>query len=93
MISPSQILGIKTNLGDIGLGGAPEIEAETKKITSSFRNDSENAVKTSKSLLGTDCDSDDIPIMCKFEIKFKTPRKAKDNPKFKMDLLKSDNKN
>ncbi|GFN80446.1 craniofacial development protein 2-like protein [Plakobranchus ocellatus] len=51
-----------------------------------------NAVKTSKSLSGADCDSDHIPLMCKFEIKLKKLRKAKANPKFQMDLLKSDEK-
>ncbi|GFN75667.1 craniofacial development protein 2-like protein [Plakobranchus ocellatus] len=41
-----------------------------------------NAVKTSKSLPGADCDSDQIPVMCKFLIKLKKLRKAKANPKF-----------
>ncbi|GFO02412.1 hypothetical protein PoB_002891700 [Plakobranchus ocellatus] len=41
MTLPSQILGIKTTLGDSGLGKSPGIEVETKEITSSFRNDSE----------------------------------------------------
>ncbi|GFO48728.1 craniofacial development protein 2-like protein [Plakobranchus ocellatus] len=51
-----------------------------------------NAVKTSKSLPRADCDSDHIPVTCKFEIKLKKLRKAKANPKFQMDLLKSDEK-
>ncbi|GFO40606.1 craniofacial development protein 2-like protein [Plakobranchus ocellatus] len=51
-----------------------------------------NAVKTSKSLLGADCDSDHIPVMRKFQIKLKKLRKANANPKFRMDLLKSDEK-
>ncbi|GFN80434.1 craniofacial development protein 2 [Plakobranchus ocellatus] len=41
-----------------------------------------NAVKTSKSLPGADCDSDHIPVMCKFQIILKKLRKTKDNPKF-----------
>ncbi|GFO01751.1 gametocyte-specific factor 1 [Plakobranchus ocellatus] len=44
-----------------------------------------NAVKTSKSLPGADCDSNDIPLMCKL-------RMAKANLKFQTDLLKSDEK-
>ncbi|GFN98261.1 craniofacial development protein 2-like protein [Plakobranchus ocellatus] len=51
-----------------------------------------NAIKTSKSPPGADCDSDHIPVMCKFQIKLKKLRKAKTNPKFQMDLLKSDEK-
>ncbi|GFN73706.1 craniofacial development protein 2 [Plakobranchus ocellatus] len=51
-----------------------------------------NAVKTSTSLQGADCDSDHIPVMCKFQIKLKKLRKAKANPKFHFDLLKSDEK-
>ncbi|GFO01646.1 craniofacial development protein 2-like protein [Plakobranchus ocellatus] len=51
-----------------------------------------NAVKTSKSLPGADCDSDHIPVMCKFKIKLKKLRKAKANLKFHMDLLKFDKK-
>ncbi|GFN89868.1 craniofacial development protein 2-like protein [Plakobranchus ocellatus] len=51
-----------------------------------------NAVKTSKSLPGADYDSDHIPVMCKFQIILKKLRKAKANPKFPMDLLKSDEK-
>ncbi|GFO16576.1 craniofacial development protein 2-like [Plakobranchus ocellatus] len=50
------------------------------------------AVKTSKSLSGADCDSDHIPVMCKFQIVLEKLRKAKANPKFQMDLLKSDEK-
>ncbi|GFO16045.1 craniofacial development protein 2-like protein [Plakobranchus ocellatus] len=49
-----------------------------------------NAVKTSKSLPGPDCDSDHIPVMCKLQIILKKLRKANANPKFQMDLLKSD---
>ncbi|GFO43223.1 craniofacial development protein 2-like protein [Plakobranchus ocellatus] len=49
-------------------------------------------VKTSKSLPGADCDSDNIPVMCKFQIKLKKLRKANANPKFQMDLLESDEK-
>ncbi|GFN85787.1 craniofacial development protein 2-like protein [Plakobranchus ocellatus] len=49
-----------------------------------------NAVKTSKSLPGADCDH--IPVMCKFQIIFQKLRKAKANPKFQMDFLKSDEK-
>ncbi|GFO30555.1 craniofacial development protein 2-like protein [Plakobranchus ocellatus] len=48
-----------------------------------------NAVKTSKSLPGADCDSNHIPIMCKFQIILEKLRKSKANPKFQMDLLKS----
>ncbi|GFO49382.1 craniofacial development protein 2-like [Plakobranchus ocellatus] len=81
----------KTILGDSGLGRAPEIEVETKKITASFRR-FRNAVKTSKSLPGADCDSDHIPVMCKIQIILKKLRKAKTNPKFQMELLKSDEK-
>ncbi|GFO33719.1 craniofacial development protein 2-like [Plakobranchus ocellatus] len=44
-------------LGDSGLGRAPEIEVETKKITSSFRKDSET-LSTHRS---TCPDSDHIP--------------------------------
>ncbi|GFO36477.1 craniofacial development protein 2-like [Plakobranchus ocellatus] len=51
-----------------------------------------NTIKTSKSLPGADCDSDHIPVMCKFQIKLKKLRKAKSNPKFQMDLLKADEK-
>ncbi|GFN85033.1 craniofacial development protein 2-like protein [Plakobranchus ocellatus] len=50
------------------------------------------AVKTSKPQPGADCDSDHIPIMCKFQISLKKLRKAKANPKFQMNLLKSDEK-
>ena len=49
-----------------------------------------NAVKTSKSLPGADCDSDHIPVMCKFELKLKRVKKTKAHPKFQMDLLRSD---
>ncbi|GFO18939.1 craniofacial development protein 2-like [Plakobranchus ocellatus] len=49
MILPSQIFGIKTILGDSGLGRAPVTEVETKQIIFSLRNYSRNAVKTSKS--------------------------------------------
>ncbi|GFN78328.1 hypothetical protein PoB_000483400 [Plakobranchus ocellatus] len=41
----TQILGIKTTLGDSGLVRAPEIEEETKYITSSFRNNSKTPSK------------------------------------------------
>ncbi|GFO26329.1 craniofacial development protein 2-like protein [Plakobranchus ocellatus] len=51
-----------------------------------------NVVKTSKSLPGADCDSDHIPVMCKFQIKLKKLKKANANPKFQMDVLKSDEK-
>ncbi|GFO24830.1 craniofacial development protein 2-like protein [Plakobranchus ocellatus] len=51
-----------------------------------------NTIKTWKSLPGSDCDLDHIPVMCKFQIKLKKIRKAKANPKFHMDLLKSDEK-
>ncbi|GFO26857.1 craniofacial development protein 2-like protein [Plakobranchus ocellatus] len=51
-----------------------------------------NAVKTSKSLPGADCDSNHIPLMCKFQITLKKLRKVKANAKFQMDLLKSDEK-
>lgn len=51
-----------------------------------------NAVKTSKSLPGADCDSDHVPVMCKLEVKLKRVKKAKANPKFQMHLLKSDEK-
>ncbi|GFO24907.1 craniofacial development protein 2-like protein [Plakobranchus ocellatus] len=51
-----------------------------------------NAVKTSKSPPGADCDSDHIPVLCKFQIKLKKLRKAKAIPKCQMDLLKSDEK-
>ncbi|GFN81032.1 craniofacial development protein 2-like protein [Plakobranchus ocellatus] len=51
-----------------------------------------NAVKTSKSLPVADCDSDHIPVMCKFQIILKKLRKANANSKFQMDLLKSDEK-
>ncbi|GFO36830.1 craniofacial development protein 2-like protein [Plakobranchus ocellatus] len=47
------------------------------------------AVKTSKSLPGADCDSDHIPVMCTFQTKLKKLRKAKANPTFQIDLLKS----
>ncbi|GFO33492.1 craniofacial development protein 2-like [Plakobranchus ocellatus] len=51
-----------------------------------------NAVKTSKSLPGADCDSDHIPVMFKFQIILKKLRKANANSKFQMALLKSDDK-
>ncbi|GFO17936.1 RNA-directed DNA polymerase from mobile element jockey [Plakobranchus ocellatus] len=51
-----------------------------------------NAVKTSMLLPGANCDSDHIPLMCKFQIIPKKLRKAKANPKFPMHLLKSDEK-
>ncbi|GFO06922.1 craniofacial development protein 2-like protein [Plakobranchus ocellatus] len=51
-----------------------------------------NAVKTSKSLAGANCDSGHIIVMCKFQIILKKLRKANANPKFQMDLLKSDEK-
>ncbi|GFN74731.1 craniofacial development protein 2 [Plakobranchus ocellatus] len=50
------------------------------------------AVKTSKSLPGADCDSDHIPVMCKFQIILKKLTKGNANPKFQMDSLKSDEK-
>ncbi|GFN86026.1 craniofacial development protein 2-like [Plakobranchus ocellatus] len=46
-----------------------------------------NAVKTSKSLPGADCDSDHILVMCTFQIILKELRKANANPKFQVDLL------
>ena len=49
-----------------------------------------NAVKISKSLPGADCDSDHIPVMCKFELKLKKVKKTKAHPTFQMDLLKTD---
>ncbi|GFO06352.1 craniofacial development protein 2-like [Plakobranchus ocellatus] len=42
---PSQMLVIKITLGDSGPGRAPVIEVETKKIISSFRNDSKTPSK------------------------------------------------
>ncbi|GFN91553.1 craniofacial development protein 2 [Plakobranchus ocellatus] len=51
-----------------------------------------NAVKTSKSLPEADSDSDHVPVMCKFQIILKKLREAKANPKFQMDLPKSDEK-
>ncbi|GFN93750.1 craniofacial development protein 2-like [Plakobranchus ocellatus] len=47
--------------GDSGLGRAPEIEIETKYITSLFRKRFRNVVKTSKALPGAHCDFDLIP--------------------------------
>ncbi|GFO44731.1 hypothetical protein PoB_007123600 [Plakobranchus ocellatus] len=82
---------MKTTLGDSGLGRAPVIEVETKKITSSFRNDFETPLKH-RSHCRQPTDSDHIPVMCKFQIKLKKLRKAKANPKFEMDFLKSDEK-
>ena len=49
-----------------------------------------NSVKTSKSIPGADCDSDHVPVMSKIQIKLKQRKKAKCQPKFQMDLLKSD---
>ncbi|GFO49977.1 hypothetical protein PoB_007648200 [Plakobranchus ocellatus] len=45
-----------------------------------------------QSLSGANCDSDHIPVMRKFQIKSKKLRKAKANPKFQMDSLKSEQK-
>ncbi|GFN81888.1 craniofacial development protein 2-like [Plakobranchus ocellatus] len=78
------ILGIKTTRGDKAWKSPGD--RSRKKIR--FR----NAVKTSKSLPGADCDSAHIPVICKFQVKLKKLRKAKSNPKFQMDLLKSDEK-
>ncbi|GFO27458.1 craniofacial development protein 2 [Plakobranchus ocellatus] len=39
-----------------------------------------------------DCDSDHIPVMCKFQIILKKLRKANANPKFQKDLIKYDEK-
>ncbi|GFO08880.1 hypothetical protein PoB_003538500 [Plakobranchus ocellatus] len=86
MILPSQILGIKTTLGDNGLG-RPRCRNKIL-IQKRFR----NAVKTSKSLPRGDCDSHHIPVMCKLQIILKKLRKEKANPKFQMDLLNSDEK-
>ncbi|GFO05384.1 hypothetical protein PoB_003188900 [Plakobranchus ocellatus] len=80
-----------SGIGDSGLGRAPEIEVETNIL----HPHSETITKRHqniKSLLGASCDSDHIPVMCKFQIKLKQLRKAKANPKFQVDLLKSDEK-
>ncbi|GFN91445.1 endonuclease-reverse transcriptase [Plakobranchus ocellatus] len=45
-----------------------------------------------KSLPGADCDSDHILVMCTFQLKREKLRKAMANPKFQMDLIKSDEK-
>ncbi|GFO11189.1 craniofacial development protein 2-like protein [Plakobranchus ocellatus] len=47
-----------------------------------------NAIKTSKSLPGVDCDSYHIPVMCRFQIKLKKVRKEKANPKIPNGLTK-----
>ena len=49
-----------------------------------------NAVKISKSLPGADCDSDHIPVMCNFKIKLRKLKRAKNQPKFLIELLKAD---
>ena len=49
-----------------------------------------NAVKSSKSMPGADCDSDHVPVMCKMHIKLKKQKKSKYQPKFHIDLLKTD---
>ncbi|GFN81995.1 craniofacial development protein 2-like [Plakobranchus ocellatus] len=85
MILPSQVLGIKTTLGDSGLARAPEIElfrSRDKTYPIFFQKKIQNAIKKSKSLPGADCDSDHIPVMCTFQIKLKKLGKAKANPKF-----------
>ena len=49
-----------------------------------------NAVKTSKSLPGADCNSDHVPVMCKLQIKLKKCKKTKTHPKFQIDLLEDE---
>ena len=49
-----------------------------------------NAIKTSKSMPGADCDSDHVPVMCKLQVKLKKIRKPKAHSKFQVELLKSD---
>ena len=48
-----------------------------------------NAIKSAKTLPGADCDSDHIPVMCKMQIKLKKLKKSKHQPKFQVDLLKT----
>ena len=50
-----------------------------------------NAVKASKSMPGADCDSDHVPVVCKFQVKLKRRKQAISKPKYQIDLLKSDN--
>ncbi|KAK3771587.1 hypothetical protein RRG08_041516 [Elysia crispata] len=49
-----------------------------------------NAIKTSKSMPGADCDSDHVPVMCKLQVKLKKIRKPKAHSKLQVELLKSD---
>ncbi|KAG1679705.1 Craniofacial development protein 2 [Nymphon striatum] len=51
-----------------------------------------NAIKSSKSLPGADCDTDHVPVRCTFQIKLKILKKPKNNPKYQINLLKSDKK-
>ncbi|GFO04380.1 craniofacial development protein 2-like [Plakobranchus ocellatus] len=81
----------QNHLGDSGLK-SPGDRSRNKIDYILIQNRLLNAIKTSKSLPGADCDLDHIPGMCKFQIILKKLRKAKANPKFQMDLLKSDEK-
>ncbi|GFN82984.1 craniofacial development protein 2-like protein [Plakobranchus ocellatus] len=71
---------------------SPEDRNTNKRDSILIQKRFRHAVKTSKSLPGADCDSDHFPVMCKFQIILKKLRKANANPKFQMDLLKSDEK-
>ncbi|GFN73604.1 craniofacial development protein 2-like protein [Plakobranchus ocellatus] len=84
--------GIKTILGNSGLGRALRDRSKNKIAYVLIQKSLRNVVKTSKSLQRADCDSDHIPVMCKFQIKLKKLSKAKANPKIQMDLLKPDEK-
>ncbi|GFO50596.1 hypothetical protein PoB_007710100 [Plakobranchus ocellatus] len=79
MNSSSQFLGIKITLDGSGHGRAPVMEEETRWTVFSSR----NAIKTSKSLPGADCDSNHILAMRKFKIKLRKFKKAKVNPNSK----------
>ena len=49
-----------------------------------------NAVRSSKSMPGADCDSDHIPVICNLKLKLKQLKKSKIKPKLETNLLKTD---
>lgn len=49
-----------------------------------------NAIRSSKSMPGADCDSDHIPVVCNLSLKLKKIKKSKIKPTLETNLLKRD---